>query len=469
MSALHLACAADNVVLVSILLEQGASVNGKDKHGRTPLHIASARGNKLLVELLLQRGANPRATSHNGKIPLDCSADETMATLLAKVLVRAGQGELARERLLLLPILGDKARQKILKEVDRLATGTRSPPPFLSNLLGKSKSIVSMIWSREDGSPRSSTSSVEDYSSAESGIAEMESRTDAGFNTSVESVRTAASSGFASECKHKPCRRSVTTPLTSQEFAAIKQIKDKRSASDPPSPVKLSRTQSARPKRSNTITHGCLSRSRRYPKKVSFPSDVLLEVAVVDDDFVEACHLIKSRKVDINRFSANGLSPLHRAAVEGSYECLQLLLAQGANVDVKDGFGWTPLHDAVFHGHVNCATVLIHGGADVEAETNNFQTPLLLANDDDLILAIGQALVAKESGDNCSELLPKHFQPAPDPDRETCVWCKWQYCSPHFFGRKYFRWIEIIKILSVFQSLSGLASFPGAFPSTDHK
>lgn len=427
MVSLHCACAEDNLVLVSILLEQGASVNAKNKYGKTPLHIASERGNRLLAELLFQRGANTRAASHRGLIPLDCAQDEDMVALLAQMMVRAGLSQFAKERLQFVNLPCEKVRQRIVKDIEK-ATGRRTPPPFFSNLLGKSKSIVNMIWSRECDSTLSSTSNVSDCS-AESGISGIE-RNVRSSSTSAESVGTdtTTSSGFASvsECAMDaaPLQRRATTALTSEEFAAIKRKKYPRgrTVSDPQrSRCVRSQTSKAR---SKTLIRpvSCLSRSPlRSPKQVSFPSDVLLDVAITNDDFVEACHLIKSRKVDLNRFGANGLSPLHRAAIEGSCECLQLLLDQGANINIKDDRGWTPLHDAVFHGHVGCAMILIRKGADLDAETNKFQTPLVLARGNDVILVIGRALVAKEDGESCTELMQGEFEPIADPDRETCV------------------------------------------------
>ncbi|EDO43663.1 predicted protein, partial [Nematostella vectensis] len=74
--------------------------------------------------------------------------------------------------------------------------------------------------------------------------------------------------------------------------------------------------------------------------------------------------------VDINRAGPNGLTPLHRAAIEGSHECLQLLIDQGADVNLQDEHGWLPLHDAVYHGNANCVLTLIEAGTDVSAKTN---------------------------------------------------------------------------------------------------
>lgn len=151
-----------------------------------------------------------------------------------------------------------------------------------------------------------------------------------------------------------------------------------------------------------------------------FPADILLDIAIKNDDFVEACQLIKSRKVDFNRVGCNGLTPLHRAAIEGSHECLQLLVDLGANVNARNGSDWTPLHDAVFHGHVSCALILINAGADLSAETDDFMTVLDMVETDRMLLAIGRAMIVTNS-DGDKNSLRYCEQAVLDPDRETCV------------------------------------------------
>jgi len=150
----------------------------------------------------------------------------------------------------------------------------------------------------------------------------------------------------------------------------------------------------------------------------------MLDMAIKNDDLVEACNLIKSRKVDLNRVGCNGLTPLHRAAIEGSYECLQLLVDLGANVNSRDPLAWTPLHDAVFHGHVSCALVLINAGADLSAETDDYMTILDMVETDRMLLAVGRAMIVTNSDEYKDTLRffeQEVFEPVFDPDRETCV------------------------------------------------
>ena len=69
-------------------------------------------------------------------------------------------------------------------------------------------------------------------------------------------------------------------------------------------------------------------------------------------------------------------TPLHRAAYYGHKEIVVLLIAKGANLNVKDDRGRTPFHWAAYHGHKEIVELLIAEGADVNAQHDVGDTPL---------------------------------------------------------------------------------------------
>ena len=59
-----------NSSIVKMLLENGASVDTKDRYGETPLHFACNTGNLEFVQMLLDFKADVNATAQFGKTPL---------------------------------------------------------------------------------------------------------------------------------------------------------------------------------------------------------------------------------------------------------------------------------------------------------------------------------------------------------------------------------------------------------------
>ena len=76
-------------------------------------------------------------------------------------------------------------------------------------------------------------------------------------------------------------------------------------------------------------------------------------------------------------------SPIHEAALAGDVELVEMLIANGADVDDRDVQGYTPLLLAIQEGHTDIARVLITHGADVNtravSDGGDYVTPLDLS------------------------------------------------------------------------------------------
>jgi peptidoglycan/LPS O-acetylase OafA/YrhL len=70
-----------------------------------------------------------------------------------------------------------------------------------------------------------------------------------------------------------------------------------------------------------------------------------------------------------------GVTPLSAAARGGHLEVVELLIASGLDVNVRDRDGMTPLHSAAFFGRADTARVLVQNGADLEARNRLGETP----------------------------------------------------------------------------------------------
>lgn len=82
---------------------------------------------------------------------------------------------------------------------------------------------------------------------------------------------------------------------------------------------------------------------------------------------------------DETEFSRSQKTALHIAAERGRADIVELLLAHGAKVNLKDAEGKMPLHYAVSWRHVHIVEILLAHGAEVNIKGAEGKTPLLLA------------------------------------------------------------------------------------------
>ena len=77
--------------------------------------------------------------------------------------------------------------------------------------------------------------------------------------------------------------------------------------------------------------------------------------------------------------AGSGVKLLHSAAYYGQKDAVDILLANGANVNAADGLGFTPLHEAAMNGYPEVVKVLLADGANKNARCINGDTPLKVA------------------------------------------------------------------------------------------
>ena len=78
----------------------------------------------------------------------------------------------------------------------------------------------------------------------------------------------------------------------------------------------------------------------------------------------------------VNAEDGLGFTPLLWAAAKDRKEIAELLIAKGADVNVKKEDGWTPLHSAASFDYKEIAELLIAKGADVNTIDVDGKTPL---------------------------------------------------------------------------------------------
>ncbi|XP_070836039.1 caskin-1 isoform X2 [Chaetodon trifascialis] len=86
-----------------------------------------------------------------------------------------------------------------------------------------------------------------------------------------------------------------------------------------------------------------------------------------------------AKRVNVNIQDADGLSPLHHAALSGNKELIALLLEAQAAVDIKDHKGMRPLHYAAWQGKTEPMKMLLKAGSSVNGQSDEGQIPLHLS------------------------------------------------------------------------------------------
>ncbi|KAK5899219.1 hypothetical protein CesoFtcFv8_008719 [Champsocephalus esox] len=87
-----------------------------------------------------------------------------------------------------------------------------------------------------------------------------------------------------------------------------------------------------------------------------------------------------AKRVNVNIQDADGLAPLHHAALSGNKELISLLLEAQAAVDIKDNKGMRPLHYAAWQGKTEPMKMLLKSGSSVNGQSDEGQIPLHLSS-----------------------------------------------------------------------------------------
>ena len=67
--------------------------------------------------------------------------------------------------------------------------------------------------------------------------------------------------------------------------------------------------------------------------------------------------------------SNRNYTPLHLAAAMGHHEIVEMLLANGAIITIRDVDNEEPIHHAAEEGHIQCFKILIQNGASLNTKS----------------------------------------------------------------------------------------------------
>lgn len=88
-------------------------------------------------------------------------------------------------------------------------------------------------------------------------------------------------------------------------------------------------------------------------------------------------YLIKIVGINPNQKDRRGETPLHLAAgYDDKPEIVEVLIKNGADVNIRDDSGYTPLHTACYSNNKGSVSILLNNGAEVNIFNNEGVTPL---------------------------------------------------------------------------------------------
>ena len=116
---------------------------------------------------------------------------------------------------------------------------------------------------------------------------------------------------------------------------------------------------------------------------ISQGADVDLKLPIIgaiNRDQIGMVETLIDKGANINLKGSDGRTPLHFAARKGLKKIAALLINQGANVNEKDNYTITPLHEAAGWGHKEFVALLITNGATINVKRRSGGTPTPLDN-----------------------------------------------------------------------------------------
>uniref|UniRef100_A0A671ULL1 Ankyrin repeat domain 28 n=1 Tax=Sparus aurata TaxID=8175 RepID=A0A671ULL1_SPAAU len=323
---------------VRSLIFKKEDVNAQDNEKRTPLHAASYLGDAEIIELLILSGARVNAKDNKWLTPLhravaSCSEDAV------QVLLKHSADVNARDKNWQTP-LHIAAANKAVRCAEALV-------PLLSNV---------------NVSDRAGRTALHH----------------AAFSGHLEMVRLLLSRGANINAFDKRDRRAIHWAAYMGHIEVVKLL------------ASHGAEVACKDKKSYTPLHAAASSGMISVVKylldlgvdINEPNaygNTPLHVACYNGQDVVVNELIECG-ANVNQVNEKGFAPLHfTAASRHGALCLELLVCNGADVNIKSKDGKTPLHMTAIHGRFSRSQAIIENGAEIDCEDKNGNTPLHIA------------------------------------------------------------------------------------------
>uniref|UniRef100_A0A8C2Z2G7 Ankyrin repeat domain 28 n=1 Tax=Cyclopterus lumpus TaxID=8103 RepID=A0A8C2Z2G7_CYCLU len=323
---------------VRSLIFKKEDVNAQDNEKRTPLHAAAYLGDAEIIELLILSGARVNAKDNKWLTPLHRSV-ASCSEEAVQVLLKHSADVNARDKNWQTP-LHIAAANKAVRCAEALV-------PLLSNV---------------NVSDRAGRTALHH----------------AAFSGHLEMVRLLLSRGANINAFDKRDRRAIHWAAYMGHIEVVKLL------------ASHGAEVACKDKKSYTPLHAAASSGMISVVKylldlgvdINEPNaygNTPLHVACYNGQDVVVNELIECG-ANVNQVNEKGFAPLHfTAASRHGALCLELLVCNGADVNIKSKDGKTPLHMTAIHGRFSRSQAIIENGAEIDCEDKNGNTPLHIA------------------------------------------------------------------------------------------
>ena len=384
-TALHLASRHHHASTVALLLKFGADVQAQDNYGMTPLHLAlrgpmrlhclvyDGKSSAIIAQLLLAHGAGVHVRDKNNQTPLHLASLHRCSSTIA-LLLKLGADVDSRDDDYMTPLLfashgfawpwgrnkGGEATQLLLEHGASVHVQNKKGQTAL-HIASQSHLSRIMELLLKSGAD---VDAKDDDNMTPLQLALIESRASPDDDVSRSTAaQVLLEHGASAHLRNKDGQ----TPL---HLASLHQFPNTMA-----SLLKFGAEVDARDNDNMTPLHLALPRSRGYP----------------DDDVRRgtAARVLLEHGASVHMKNKNGQTPLHLASLHRCPGVVEVLLKFGAEVDVRDNDNMTPLLLAptgktmlLLPDDDACSAasqLLLSHGADVNVRNQNGQTPLHLA------------------------------------------------------------------------------------------
>jgi ankyrin repeat protein/serine/threonine protein kinase len=363
---LVLAIRGGDEAIIDLLLEAGVDVSASDPAGRTPLHEAAAAGRFGVIKRLIARGAAVEARAKFGQRPLhEAAASGSVPAMEA--LVEAGA--------------------QVSRNDDPMTTP-------LTEALGHRRSAAA-LWLLDHGSdPHGSAALAGVFAPLVFAV----------FSGDLAVATRLLAMGVPADTSFNGLPVLNFAAMSADPDMVRLLVEKGAEATDPAVLAAATVTFEALVERAAS---GGMGSEAEKPLFSSAPVRAALRSMALQPSpgrRAEVIRFLLAKGAPLEVRTADGLTPLMRAAWFGEREAVEVLLEAGADVEPVDNHGFNALHSALEYGHHEIARLLVARGARLDVRTEDGRTPLSIAatagNEETVDFLLGAGADANAADDN---------------------------------------------------------------------